>query len=166
MLSSLKVLSLLAGVGLMIALSSATTRAEDAKKETGSVTGTVVDKDGKAVAGATVAIVEPRQKGPNADSPRKPADQAAGDDAAKPKRPAPVATTETDKDGKFTLADVPVGEYVVVARLKGVGRTSPTHVTVAAGKEETVSLTLMPPGDKPAAGDRPNKKKDKAAATN
>src|SRR5438067_2463791 len=92
------------GLLLTFAISA---RAEEKAK--GTVSGTVVDKDGKAVGSAKVRLF-------NADD-RKHKDKEQADDAdtnknktenpgaEKPKKekPAPVAETSTDSDGKFTL---------------------------------------------------------------
>jgi hypothetical protein len=50
----------LLAVAVMLGLSASAARAEDAK---GSVSGTVVDKDGKAVAGVHVRLFKPFEKG-------------------------------------------------------------------------------------------------------
>jgi hypothetical protein len=137
-------------------------RAEEAKKETGSVSGTVLDKDGNAAPGVQVRLMHPfergQRKGDGAAKAQPQNADPATDGAAKPgkgnkaarksDRPKPVATTSTDKDGKFTMADVPVGKYVVMAMVKGVGGAR-GEVEVTAGSQATVELKLQ---ERPAKG--------------
>jgi hypothetical protein len=112
----------------------------DKNAGTGTVSGKVVDKDGKAVAGATVHLVKPEG--------RKAGKQAAADN--KGDRTPPVAKTKTDKDGKFSMTAVPAGAYRVIARSEGKGRGN-AQVTVETGKTAEVALTL---GDVPPGGGR------------
>jgi hypothetical protein len=114
----------------------------DAAKATGTVSGTVLGTDGKAAAaGVKIRLLTPENA-----KPRKQADAAA----AKPGKVPAVAETEVGADGAFTLADVPAGEYVVIARLKGEGNAR-QPVTVAAGETVKVSLTLKAPAAAAAA---------------
>lgn len=123
-----------------------------AMANTGTVSGTVDNADGKPVAHAKVRLLtkadadERREKhdkaGQTAASPL--AEKDKGDRHEKVK---PVATGETDEQGKFTLANVTPGEYVVVANLKGQG-VGHQAVTVTAGQEVTVTLTLKAGKDK------------------
>ena len=147
-------------------------RAEDAKKETGSVSGTVLDKDGNAAPGVQVRLMHPFARGGRkadgaANAEPKNADPVAGEKpgkgakGGKSDRPKPVATTSTDKDGKFTLADVPVGKYVVMAMVKGVGGAR-SEVEVTAGSEAKVELKLQ---DRPAKGAKGAKKAEKKPET-
>jgi hypothetical protein len=133
--------------GLLMGLLHTRATAEDTKaeKDTGTVKGIVKDKDDNAVAGATVKIVAPMAKKPAAD--KKPGEQAAGD---KPAKTPPVATGTTDKDGKFSIADVPVGKYTVVANSKGLG-VAHEDVEVKKGETAEVSLKLAPRVKKEAA---------------
>jgi protocatechuate 3,4-dioxygenase beta subunit len=122
--------------------------------DTGKVTGTITGTDGKPAEGAMVRLVE----APNKDE--KKADDAAGG------KKTPVATAYTDRDGKFEMKDVPAGSYMVNA---GVRKVSNGHakVTVSAGQEAQVSITLKAAGEKPegaADGKKKGKKKGKAAA--
>ena len=99
--------------------------------DTGKVTGKVLDKDGKGVAGAQVALRTPPEK--NAP--------AAAQEEGKKKGQKPVAKTTTESDGTFTLADVPAGDYLLVANVKGQGMAR-EKVTVKAGETVDVKLTL------------------------
>ena len=101
--------------------------------EGGKVTGKVLDKDGKGVAGAQVALRTPPEKG-NAPA-------AAAPEDGKKKGQKPVAKTTTESDGAFTLADVPAGDYLLVANAKGQGMAR-EKVTVKAGETVDVKLTL------------------------
>ena len=160
----------------LLALGTAA-RAEDAaKKETGSVSGTVLDKDGNAAPGVQVRLFYPFERGQrkgNAKAEKNtaaaPAAAPAADGEDKPgkgkgrknDRPKAVATTSTDKDGKFTIADVPVGKYVVMTMVRGVGAAR-AEVEVTAGSEAKVELKLQ---ERPAKGERkPGKKGDAPAA--
>ena len=145
MLRIAKWTSPLLAFGLVVALVCANVRAED-KKDTGTVSGTVVDKDGKAVSGAKVSLFHQGDRG-NKDTAKheekKEKELAEGDKPAdKPKdKPQPVATATTDDAGKFTLSDVPAGAYKVQARLKGVGAGG-EKVEVKSGETTEVKLTL------------------------
>jgi hypothetical protein len=165
-------------VAMMLALGSAS-RADEAKKETGTVSGTVLDKEGHPAAGLQVRLFHPFDRGQHrggegaAKVEKQNADDGAatatGDKAEKPgkgekgrkgekgDRPKPVATTSTDKDGKFTLSDVPAGKYVVMTMIKGVGGAR-QDVEVTAGSEAKVELKIQ---DRPARGE---KKAEKRAA--
>jgi hypothetical protein len=112
-------------------------RAEDKPAAaTGTVSVTVTDKDGKAVEGATVRITPPRTAA------AKNAEPKLADDTGKTQTKAtPVATGTTDKDGKATLENVPVGEYNLSASLKGSGNAR-QKISVKAGETLTVALKL------------------------
>jgi hypothetical protein len=112
--------------------------AEEAKKETGTVSGVVTDKDGKPVAGAEVGIYHPMEKGakPAADK------QAETGDKAKKEKPVSVVpVVKSDDKGEFTLSDVPAGDYSVRAFLKGQG-TAREKVSVKVGETTKVELKL------------------------
>jgi hypothetical protein len=81
---------------------------------------------------------------------KKDAAPAAAD--AKGEKPAAVAEGTTGTDGTFSIANVPAGEYAVVARAKGEGNGR-QMVTLKAGETSALTITL-----KPAKG---GKKKDK-----
>src|SRR4051812_36988589 len=78
-----------------------TVRADDKPAvATGTVTVTVMDKDGKGVEGATVRVTAPRQGAAKTGQ----TDQKLADDNKTPAaKPTPVAEGKTDKDGKATL---------------------------------------------------------------
>jgi hypothetical protein len=56
-------------------------------------------------------------------------------------RATTMGTATTDSDGKFTVADIPAGDYVVYAGKQGVGKAH-APVTVAAGAAATVTITI------------------------
>ncbi|HEV8291384.1 MAG TPA: carboxypeptidase-like regulatory domain-containing protein [Tepidisphaeraceae bacterium] len=145
----------------------------------GSISGTVLDKDGKPVSGAMIGVIKPqgRQGGGNGARPNRGGNNGANNGAVKqatedPKpappepgrgnrqRPEPLFKATTDADGKFTIKDVPAGEYAVMARVEGKGMAR-ERVTVKADETATVSLKLQ---DRPArgggagaGGNRPNR---------
>ena|SRR5258706_11797540 len=138
-----------ATLGLMFAVTTA--KAADEKPAAtggGTVTGTVVDKDGKAVEGVKVRIMKPTQRGARGGGAGGAAPKVADAPADKPaagaggrQRPAPVAEGTTDKDGKFSIANVPAGEYAVMAVQQGAGMAR-SKVTVKDGETVSVDLKL------------------------
>ena len=139
-----------AAFGLM--LGAANANAADG----GTVTGSVVGKDGKAAAGLEVRITKPmvRPAGGGAGA-AKPEAKAEGDKPAAPaggrgNRPAPVATGKTGDDGKYKIENVPAGEYVVVAGGADAGYARSEKITVEAGK--TVEVKELKLADRPAGG--------------
>ena len=143
-------------VALAVVLSLNTvTRAQDSQ-ETGSVSGTVVDKEGNVVEGAMVRLMKPMQRGRGpadkpaiegtpsqqlAENPAKPGKPGKAAPGKPGDRPKPVATATTDADGKFTMNDVPAGDYMVVAMVRGQGAAR-QPVTVKAGETATAELKL------------------------
>ena len=109
-------------------------RADDAAKN-GSVNGSVVDTTGAAVADIKVRLVGAEKS-----------DTAPG--GYKPVEHNVVATATTDKDGKFTMADVPAGEYFALAADKTREIHGRERVTVTADKASTVTVTVKPNGHK------------------
>ena len=121
-----------AAFGLLMFVASVAVRAADEKKETGTISGTVTGADGKAVAGAEVGVYHLMGKGKKAEP------KAEGTK----EKPVPVVpSVKSDDKGEFTLSDVPVGEYTVVARLKGQGNGR-ENVTVKAGETAKVDIKL------------------------
>jgi hypothetical protein len=123
-------------VALALTLSlglSSTARADDAKpdtKATGTVSGKVVDSEGKAVKGATVVAVKPMERL---------AGGANGGGRANRQRPEPLAKAETGEDGTYKLENVPAGKVTVVARMQDVGfGRSASPVDVTGGQESKV----------------------------
>ena len=154
-------------------------RAEDkpaagAEAKKGTISGTVLDKDGKPVSGAMVGVIKPGQGRPGggaaggggANRPNRGGGANGGNNGAanqatedpKPaqpepgrgnrQRPEPLFKATTDADGKFTIKDVPAGEYAVMARVEGKGMAR-ERVTVKGDDTATVSLKLQ---DRPARG--------------
>jgi hypothetical protein len=136
--------------------------ADEAKK--GTISGTVVDKEGKPVSGAMVGVIKPGQGRPGGrgganvgNGANGAAKQAVEDPKPAPapepgrgnrQRPEPLFKATTDADGKFTIKDVPAGEYAVMARVEGKGMAR-ERVTVKGDDTATVSLKLA---DRPARG--------------
>jgi hypothetical protein len=146
MLRSLKYMPALV-LGLLMVLSQKSYAAG------GKVEGTLVDKDGKAVADAKVQIRKPMQRGqggPGGAGGNRPNGQVqdpgrgaggGGRQGGRQQQP-PVAEGTTDKDGKFAIADVPAGDYMVVVFLQGKGFAR-ANVTVQDGETAKVELKLQ-----------------------
>lgn len=161
-----------AAFGLMVGAASLVHAQDAAKPATGTVEGTVLDKDGKAADGVEVRLMKPfRRGGPGGGGQRGPGGPGGGgaggegrgpannaaigtpgarqlQDAPPPQgRPAPVATATTDKDGKFTMKDVPVGDYTVGVRDQDKKLFGRADVKVEEGKTATVEIkcTDTPP---------------------
>jgi hypothetical protein len=54
-----------------------------------------------------------------------------------------VAETQSDAEGKFELADVPVGNYLLFAGGRGIGMAR-QEIEIKAGETLQVELTLRP----------------------
>ncbi len=93
---------------------------------TGTISGKVVDKDGKAVAGATVQAVKPREAG---EAHKK--QQAGGHQG--PEKIGKSATSAAD--GTYKLTDIPAGKVNVTARLQGEGFGHIGPIEVTAGQD-------------------------------
>jgi Carboxypeptidase regulatory-like domain len=137
-----------AGLALLVGY-AAQSRADDpavtpAPAGKATITVTVVDKDGKPVDGAMVALLPPKAKGQKGGA----APTAGGN---KQNKPQPIATANTDKDGKAVLTGIANGNYMVNARLKGTGQGN-EKVSVVDDKDATVTVTLKPHQPKGGAG--------------
>jgi hypothetical protein len=121
----------------------------DGQTATGNISG-VVMKDGKPLANARVGLIDAgearahlgkRAKGgnqSNKDQSNTNADQAP---SQKRQRPTPVATTMTDSDGKFSITDVKVGDYMVMAMAKREGRGR-ARASIVSGETATVEIDV------------------------
>ncbi|MDB5295202.1 MAG: hypothetical protein JWO31_1185 [Phycisphaerales bacterium] len=134
-----KVTASLSALALSLALSGVALAAAAA---TGTITGTVKGVEGAKPGKVSVKLLPPGggKKGepkaePKADKP------APGE---KKGRPAPIAETTTDDDGKFNLKDVAPGEYRIAAGERGAAMGT-ERVTVKAGEETKVEITLKAP---------------------
>jgi hypothetical protein len=151
---TLKFAAPLAALALVLGvnrLSKAADEAPAAGKATVNVT--VVDKDGKGVEGARVRLMAVEKKTEAAAAePKAAEDGNGGGSTAKKPKPKPVAEGQTDKDGKVALANVPDGDYVANANVKG-GGTGKEAVKVEGGKDVSISITLKEkkPKSEPAA---------------
>jgi hypothetical protein len=135
MLHRIRFLVPVLALGLVAALSYGV-RAEDAPKAdqaTGTISGKVVDKDNNPVAGATIRLMAAPHKGHKK--------LAAGEKGKN--RPAPVAEATSDQDGKFSLPNIPAGDYRLMAALKKVGVGS-VAVQLQAGETKDVTVTIEP----------------------
>lgn len=122
--------------------------APDSQK--GTISG-VVTKDGHPLANAQVRLIKPMRQGEKPADARPQAAEPAPGKPGKPgkgggvgAKPEPVATTTTDENGRFTLADVPAGAYVVAAGAKGEG-VGRARVNVIAGKTVNVTIQVQVP---------------------
>ncbi len=141
------VLSVLA----LLAFSAGWAGAQDApaaKAGAGSVVGTILDKDGKPAAGVKVRLFAPYERGGKRGNKSAATQPTLADAAAAPatgnekaEKPNPAATATSDAEGKFMVANLPAGEYVVVARLRGQGGGR-QQIEVNAGEEFKVELKL------------------------
>jgi uncharacterized GH25 family protein len=117
-------------------------------KTGGTVAGQVLDKDGKPVANAKVRVTAQNSSKKSGGATTKPSgsDNAASTASRSPttqgsgNKMQPVAEGTTDADGKFSIADVPPGDYNVSASVKGQG-AGREKVTVKAG-ETTADLKI------------------------
>jgi hypothetical protein len=130
------VLALASTLPALRADDATTTTAPASAPSTGTVTGTLVDADGKALTvPVKVTLTVPKVKGSK-------------------EKHKPIATVKSDDQGNYSFADVPPGTYTVGANGKNVGRGhSASPITVDAGKETKVDpITIKP---KPVATTTP-----------
>jgi 5-hydroxyisourate hydrolase-like protein (transthyretin family) len=169
-----------AALGLMLGFAGTRAIAQDAspdKKETGSVSGVVQDKDGKPAEGVNIKLFKPFDKGGRkAEKQARNAlgdkhgkaeklaegDKPAGEKPAKGDRPQPVSTAVTDHDGKFEMKDVPVGKYIVAATLRRQGGAR-QPVEIKSGENATVELKLEEKKHDAAAHAQPSEPEKKPA---
>ncbi len=152
MLRLLKWVAPVAALALLAGFNQGQVRAADeAAAAKATVNVTVVDKDGKGVEGARVRLMAPPKKAADAATAN-----AAGDTPA-PKKGGgkAIAQGKTDKDGKVALSGVPDGEYVVNAGLKAQNLRGMEKVTVADGKDVSVTVTVKETAPKADAGAAP-----------
>ena len=106
--------------------------AKSAETDTGGLSGTVTDSDGKPLANAQVGLAQ-------ADRARNPAQREPADRGAK-RRGGPVARARTDADGKFTFTGIAPGSYVVQARTESARGVA--SATVKPGQDASVEIAL------------------------
>ena len=118
----------LLGLSVMVALSVAPTPGSAVEDESGALTGTVVDRDGRPLAGAAVEVaVVPPRKGRAASI-----------------EPRVVATTLTDETGRYVVEDLPPGL---------APESSPVELMVTASKDSdavhyVLNLEVADDGDR------------------
>ena len=88
---------------------------------TGTISGSVVDPDGKAVVGATVTITDVSTN-------------------------AVLTTTKTNSDGRFSAADVAPGTYTVTIEMTGFKKSVTSDITVITGRTYDLSGTKLEVG--------------------
>ena len=156
MSNSKKWMSSVVALALMVGFSGSVLRADDAPKAaTGTISGSVVDKDSKPVPNITVSLW--------AAAPKKPAPPKTdigdrtlgkkdkGEKPAKKEASLPITTAITGGDGTFNMPNVPVGEYRVdVGSHKDPAGYGKASVTVKEGLNTAVTLTMTPPKEKKA----------------
>lgn len=97
---------------------------------TGSITGTVTGVNGPT-SGATIKVFAFRGRGKKAQG---------ASTTGKRQRPVAVGQATTDANGNFTILNIPDGNYIVIAVLKGVGVG---HAKAnLSGSTVSVSITL------------------------
>ncbi len=148
MRQSMKWMSSFVALALMVAFSGSILRADDAPKAaTGSISGSVVDKDGKPVANMTVnlyAATAAKGAAKLEIGDRVMGKKKGGDKGAKGGEAGPaVATATTGADGAFSMASVPVGDY----KAEAGGHKDPAGhgkamVSVKEGANAAVTITL------------------------
>ena len=107
----------------------------------GKIEGKVLGKDGAGAVGVNIRVTEAKGKG---DKKKDKAAPAAADDKGKDKekgKNAPVAKTKSEKDGVFSMSDIPAGDYIVAAMTKD-GLMAREKVTVKADETAKVELKL------------------------
>ncbi len=114
-------------------------KADEATVGKGTVKGKVTDLQDKPVAHAKVMLVVPGQ---GKQGKRAAGGPANGGRATSGPRPEPIATTETDENGVFTMSAAPAGNWLVVCRSdKNVGRE---RVVVTAGGTIETKVVVKP----------------------
>ena len=98
--------------------------------DVGSVSGTVSDSTGAAIAGAVVVIVPTKPSGPPTGTPIFP--------------PVRLLVAKTDSSGKFSLPQVPVGSYTATAYKAGFNNATSSAFSVTKDTNTDVPITLTP----------------------
>lgn len=132
--------SMLLAASLLVcfAVRNASAADETPAKETGTVTGKIIDSDNNPVKGANVALVVPTPPQAKTNA------VAAGDAPAK--RPPVVAHVPSGDDGTFKIENVPVGKYIVSVHGDKSMRPGHTQDPVEVKAKETVdagTITLQ-----------------------
>lgn len=139
MLRIMKWVAPMVGLSMLIGLPQLARAADGTVAAKATVHVTVLDQDGKAVENVRVRLVLDTGANSRADSKlAAPGKKAKAPAKGKVKRAVDAAT---DKDGKLNLANVPDGQYTIMAVLKGGGRGM-SSVNVEDGNDASVTVTL------------------------
>lgn len=138
MLRSFRWLAPVFALGMLAAFSQTVMADSAPAKDTASITGKVVNEEGKAVANAKVRLE--RRVEVSADQPA----QQAEEGQKKKFKYEKVESTTTDADGKFSFSNVKPGEYRVVAGEKGVGIGGSHRFHLKAGHDKELTITIKP----------------------
>jgi len=131
-------LPVLVAVALVMVWNSLTARADDAPAAGATISGTVVDASGNAVAGANVRLLKAP---PAAHTNQNVGQLDAGD---KPKKEA-LQETKTDDKGAFKFDKVADGDYVVAANAKEVGYGRVKVSVVKGVNPDALKITIGKP---------------------
>ncbi len=102
----------LVGIGLLVALSAVLVLAQQGR---GTLRGAIKDELGASIVGATVTLID-----------------ASGT----------AKTTTTNGEGIYTFSGLTPGKYIVLASAPGFAPSDEAEIDLAAGKRETLDLTL------------------------
>lgn len=102
----------------------------------GTIEGTTVDSQGAVIPGATVTLLCDCKECPD-----MPCAKCCPENFSR--------MANTDDDGRFSIADVPAGVYVINGTASGFGTTTIRGVRVEVNAAQTVTLTFSPGGDSP-----------------
>jgi hypothetical protein len=138
---------------ILLGLPALTARAADEAKK-GTITGSVLNKEGKGVSGAEVSVfkaaaTKPAPKGEAKGAVKNQAEDPKAPKEGKKAKAEALFKSKTDAEGKFTIRDVPAGDYRVIAtegaKLQGAEKVTVTDAVA------TVTINLKEKKAKKAA---------------